>query len=401
MNANPVVISGGGPVGLVAALALAKRGIEVCLLEAEPAIPTDLRAGTFHPPTVEMLAQLGVGDALLEAGIPVPEWQIRDRRTGVVAQFDLGTIADLTSYPFRLHCEQHKLSRMVYQVLEQMPNVTLLFNHRCTGVEQDADGVTVRYSGPDGDDAIRASYVIGADGSRSVVRKSLDIEFEGFTWPERFLVFATDYDLKEQGFTGNAYIADPNEWVAIFIQPHEGPPGIWRVAFPIPVGMEDEEVLSDGHVQSRIKGFLSPDHDYRIPYRSVYRVHQRVAKQFRAGRALLAGDAAHINNPLGGMGLNSGIHDAVNLTDKLTEVMLNGAPDSLLDLYDRQRRLTNIEYVQAITIRNKRLLEEKDPAVREERLNELRATAANPEAARQYLINSSMIASIRRAEQIT
>ncbi|CAD6559421.1 Para-nitrophenol 4-monooxygenase [Paraburkholderia hiiakae] len=400
MKRDPIVISGGGPVGLVAALALAKRGLDVCVLEIESQIPTDLRAGTFHPPTVEMLAELGVGAELVAAGIPVPEWQIRDRRAGVIARFDLAAIADLTPYPFRLHCEQHKLSSILYRILGAMPNVTLLFGHRCTAVEQDDDGVTVRFQAPDGDGAIRASYVIGADGAHSAVRKSLGVEFEGFTWPERFLVFATDYDLREQGFTGNAYIADPDEWVAIFIQPHDGPPGIWRMAFPIPPELDDADVLADDYVQSRIKGFLSSDQDYPILYRSVYRVHQRVASRFRVGRAMLVGDAAHINNPLGGMGLNSGIHDAINLTGKLCDVMLNGAPDSLLDLYDRQRRQTNIEYVQAITIRNKRLLEEKDPAVRTERLDEMRTIAADPVSARQYLMNSSMIASIRRAAEI-
>jgi len=400
MKGMPVVISGGGPVGLVTALSLARQGLEVCVLEAEDHIPRDLRAGTFHPPTVEMLSALGLGDALLSQGIRVRQWQIRDRKAGVVAEFDLGLLADLTPYPFRLHCEQHKLSQLLYETLGALPNARILFSHRCTGYTEDAEGVTVGYSGPDGDGEMRASFIIGADGARSIVRKTMGVEFEGFTWPERFLVFATDYDLREQGFTGNAYIADPDEWCAIFIQPHEGPPGIWRVAFPIPPEVEDNDVLTDAFVQGKIQGFLSPDREYPILYRSVYRVHQRVAKQFRIGRALLAGDAAHINNPLGGMGLNSGIHDAVNLTEKLSRVILEDASFDLLDLYDRQRRMTNVEYVQAITIRNKRLLEEKDPVIRTERLDELRGTAADPVAARTYLINSSMIASVRRAAEI-
>ncbi|MEC5403962.1 FAD-dependent monooxygenase [Paraburkholderia sp. MPAMCS5] len=400
MKNKSVVVSGAGPVGLAAALALARQGIEVCVLEAEADIPHDLRAGTFHPPTVEMLSALGVGDALLAQGIPVRQWQIRDRKTGVVAEFDLGVLADLTPYPFRLHCEQHKLSELLREALNGMPNVRILFSHRCTDYVEDANGVTVQFENSNGAGEMRAGYIIGADGSRSVVRKTMGVEFEGFTWPERFLVFATSYDLREQGFTGNAYIADPDEWSAIFTQPHDGPPGIWRVAFPIPPEVEDSEVLTDDFVQAKIQGILSPEREYPILYRSVYRVHQRVAKNFRVGRALLAGDAAHINNPLGGMGLNSGIHDAVNLASKLGDVLLNDASTDVLDLYDRQRRLTNVEYVQAITIRNKRLLEERDPTVREQRLNELRAIAANPAEARAYLINSSMIASVRRADEI-
>lgn len=400
MQRNPVVVAGGGPVGLVTTLALARQGVDVVLLEGEESIPRDLRAGTFHPPTVEMLDALGLGEALLKEGIRVPEWQIRDRRNGVVAQFDLGIIADQTRYPFRLHCEQHKLSHIAHQALQQYPNARVLFSHRCTGFTQDADGVTVNVQTPAGAEEIRASYLVGADGVRSTVRKGMDIEFEGFTWPERFLVFATPYDLREQGFTGNAYIADPDEWCAIFIQPHQGPPGIWRIAFPTLPEMEEEQILSDEYVQSRIQGFLSPDQTYDIAYRSVYRVHQRVASTFRVGRVLLAGDSAHVNNPLGGMGLNSGIHDAVNLTEKLVTVLADPQRQDELDLYVRQRRQTNIEYVQAITIRNKRLLEERDPEVRRERLDEMRQTAADKDKARSFLLNSSMIASIQRAQQI-
>lgn len=400
MQRNPVVVAGGGPVGLVTTLALARQGVDVILLEGEESIPRDLRAGTFHPPTVEMLDALGLGEALLKEGIKVPEWQIRDRRHGVVAQFDLGIISDQTRYPFRLHCEQHKLSHIAYEALQQYPNARVLFSHRCTGFTQDDDGVTVNVETPAGAEEIRASYLVGADGVRSTVRKGMDIEFEGFTWPERFLVFATPYDLREQGFTGNAYIADPDEWCAIFIQPHQGPPGIWRIAFPTLPEMDEEQILSDEFVQSRIQGFLSPDQTYDIAYRSVYRVHQRVASTFRVGRVLLAGDSAHVNNPLGGMGLNSGIHDAVNLTEKLVAVLADPQRGDDLDLYVRQRRQTNIEYVQAITIRNKRLLEERDPDIRRKHLDEMRDIAADKDQARSYLLNSSMIASVRRAQQI-
>ncbi|MBC2770121.1 FAD-dependent oxidoreductase [Pusillimonas minor] len=401
MSNHPIIISGGGPVGLVAALSLAEKGLDVVILESSPEIPTDLRAGTFHPPTVEMLDTLSIGQELLNMGIKVPEWQIRDRKQGLVAQFDLNLIADETPYPFRLHCEQHKLSHLAFKALQKYPNARVMFGHTCSSYTQDEDGVTVQAESANGDTVeLRGSYLLGCDGVRSIVRKTADIEFEGFTWPERFLVFATTFDLKKHGFTGNAYIADPDEWAAIFVQPHDGPPGIYRIAFPIKPEQDEAEVLSDDYVQSRIQGFLSPDQTYEIPYRSVYRVHQRVAQSFRKGRIALAGDAAHVNNPLGGMGLNSGIHDAINLADKLARIVLDGAPEALLDQYDRQRRLTNIEYVQAITIRNKKMLEERDPQIRAERLQEMRDTAADPEKHRAFLMNSSMINSVRRAAQI-
>jgi 3-(3-hydroxy-phenyl)propionate hydroxylase len=129
-------------------------------------------------------------------------------------------------------------------------------------------------------------------------------------------------------------------------------------------------------------------------------VHQRVAKTFRTGRVLIAGDAAHLNNPMGGLGLNSGIHDAINLADKLGRVWRREAPESLLDLYVRQRRSATIAQVQAMSIRNKRLLEERDPTVQRERLTELIAIAGDPGRARTYLRESSMIAGLQRAHEV-
>src|SRR5690606_22767902 len=177
-------------------------------------------------------------------------------------------IASITPYPSRPHCEQHKLSKLAYPALQKFPNAQVLFGHECTGFTQNEEGVTVQVTSNGVTRSMQASYLIGADGVRSIVRKTANIEFEGFTWPERFLVFATTFDLKSRGFTGNAYIADPDEWAAIFVQPHNGPPGIYRIAFPIQPEQTDEEVLSDDYVQSRIRGFLSPDLTYDIPYRS-------------------------------------------------------------------------------------------------------------------------------------
>jgi 3-(3-hydroxy-phenyl)propionate hydroxylase len=397
---KPVLIVGAGPVGLVSALGLARQGVPVVVLEAEDDLTIDLRAGSLHPPTLEMMAPLGITERLLAMGIQVPHWQIRDRRVGVVAQFDLGLLAQDTPYPFRLHCEQHKLTPVARDLLAQLPGTTLRFGCRVIDAAQSADGVVATVETRAGTETIAGSYLIGADGGRSTVRKAMGVEFEGFTWPERFLVVSTEYDLAPHGFTGNAYVADPDEWVALFKMPHLGPPGLWRLVFPAAPSLSEDEILSADFVEARMQGFLARPERYAIAYKSIYRVHQRVASTFRTGRLLLAGDAAHVNNPLGAMGLNSGIHDAANLTAKLGPVWHGGAPDSVLDRYTRQRRQIAIDFVQQITIRNKHLLEERDDAVRAARLDELRRTAADPALAYDFLLRSSMIASVRQAAAI-
>jgi 3-(3-hydroxy-phenyl)propionate hydroxylase len=404
LPADPIVVVGAGPTGLAAALNLGLAGLPVIVLEAEPALTHDLRAGSYHPPTLEMLSTIGVGDAMHAQGIKVPKWQIRDRVEGVVAEFDLSLLAGETSFPYRLHLEQHRLTVILMdRIRTGAPSVELRFAAAVAGLEQDPGGVSVQLA--DGE-MLRASYVLGADGARSVVRRALGTKFDGFTWPDRFLVASTTFDLGRLGFTGAGYVADPEHWAAVFHVPDEGPPGLWRVAYAIQPEEEDDAVLAPDAIQARLRLILGqavqPDAGvFPLKYASIYRVHQRVAERFVDGRVALMGDAAHINNPLGGLGLNGGLHDAFNITDKLKAICRGeGDQAALFDLYDRQRRPINISAVQAMSIRNKRLLEERDPEVRRQHLDELRDTVADPVKAKAYLMNSSMIASVREAAAI-
>jgi 3-(3-hydroxy-phenyl)propionate hydroxylase len=392
----PVVIAGAGPTGLMCALALARRGVPVVVCEAEPSLPHDLRAGTFHPPTLEMMAPYGITARMHEHGLQVRRWQIRSRRDNLVAEFDLGLLADLTPYPYRLHLEQHRLTPIQLDVLRKEAAAEVHFGHRVTGFDAKDGSVLVKFESEGIPGKLEASWLIGADGGRSTIRKLLAVEFEGFTWPEQFLVVSTPYDLAQRGFTLNAYVADPVEWAAVFKMPDAGPPGLWRLAFPCDPGLPDDALLAPRAVQARMQGFFPRETEYEIRYQSIYRVHQRVASEWRHGRVLLAGDAAHLNNPLGGFGLNSGIHDAVNLAAKLAAVWHGEAGEDLLDLYVLQRRNATIEHVQAMSIRNKRLLEERDPAVQRSRMEELVGVAADPQRARQHLLESSMIAALRK-----
>jgi 3-(3-hydroxy-phenyl)propionate hydroxylase len=402
MSEKPqVIVAGAGPVGLLTALALAEKGVPVLVLEAEPALTIDLRAGTYHPPSLEMMAPYGITAEMHKTAIKVPRWQIRDRRQGVIVEWDLGEIGDLTPYPYRLHLEQHRLTPIILAKLREYPHARVCFSHKLSDLSQTADKVEVNVETPGGTEIFEAEWLVGADGGRSTVRKCTDVGFDGFTWDERFLVASTTYDYAPHGFAMNAYLADPEEWAAIFKMPDEGPPGIWRVIFPVPPEEEEAVTLSEELVERRMQSFLPRKERYQIKYKSIYRVHQRVAKEFRVGRVLLAGDAAHLNNPMGAFGLNGGIHDSFNLTGKLGKVCRGEADASLLDTYVRQRRTVNLEYVQEHSIKNLRRLNEKSEEKRRQNFDELRRQASTAEGRREFLQVSSMIASIRRANAIT
>lgn len=396
-----VLVVGAGPVGLITALGLASKGVPVLVIEREPALTQDLRAGSFHPPTMEMMAPLGITERFLKIGIQVPRWQIRDRDTGVVAEFDLGLLKDLTPHPYRFHCEQFKLTPIAYELLCQYPHAEVRFSTGFESATQDANKVVATVTTPASTETIEAAWLVGADGGRSNVRKAMAVDFPGMTWPDRFLVTGTRYDLAPHGFTPNAYIADPECFSAIFQMPYDRPPGLWRVLFSITdPGVTDEALMAADNIERLMQGLVPRKEPYDIVHTGIYKVHQRVATNFRKGRMLLAGDAAHVNNPLGAMGLNGGIHDACNLYPKLAAVFRGEAEAALLDRYVRQRHAVQVEFVQELSTRNKKLLEERDPKVRAESLDQVRRTGADPALAREYLIKSSMIASVRRAELV-
>jgi len=384
-----VLIVGAGPVGLATALSLAHQGVSVKVIEAEPRLTEDHRAGSFHPPTLEMLAPLGVTDAMHQIGIKVPRWQIRDRSEGVIVEWDLGLIADLTAYPYRFHLEQYKLTPILLDKLRAFSHASVEFGVTFEDAVQDETSVLVNGN-------LKAKWLVGCDGGRSAVRKLIGTEFAGFTWPERFVVVGTRADFASHGFTSNAYVADPREWAAVFHMP-----GLWRLAFPVHPEEDEAAVLEPRAVEARMQRFVARPGGYDVSHTGIYRVHQRVAKAWRAGRILLAGDAAHLNNPLGAFGLNGGLHDAILLGDYLGKVCRGEADEALLDLYVRQRRTANIDFVQTQSIGNKRLLEEADPRQRRKNFDDLRRIAGNRDSAREFLIKSSMIWSVRRAAEIT
>ena len=391
-----IVVVGAGPVGLTAAMTLGRRGIPTTLLAAEPQLVAELRGSTFHPPTLDLLDEFDVVPRMIEVGLKAPTWQFRDRETGPVATFDLSLLAGDTNHPYRVQCEQWKLMQLLEEMLRQLPGADIRFGHEVTGVRQDDDGVTVTANTVSGPVEVDGRYVIAADGAHSAVRRSLGVEFEGFTYPELFLIASTDFNF-EQVLTDIAYvnyIADPLEWLVLLRVP-----GLWRVLVPSHESSNREILLSDQSLQGVPNRVVLRPEPYKIAHRSLYQVHQKVAKSFRHGRVVLAGDAAHINNPLGGMGMNGGIQDAFNLANKFKEVWA-GADDRLLDRYDRQRRTVAVEAVQQHTHRNAQIISERDPQMRRKSLDAMRRTGADKNAAREYMLRSSMIYSMRRAAEI-
>lgn len=393
----PVLVAGAGPVGLVAATALAAEGVPVVIVEAERELPDGLRASTFHPPTLDMLDRFGVSQKLVEQGLVCPQWQFRDRKDGPVATFDLSILQGETNYPYRLQCEQWRLTRMLRDQLAENPDVRFLYDARATSVTQDADGVTLVIERPDGSqESIRGSWLIGADGARSAVRKSLNIGFDGQTIPELFLTCSTTFQYQDvlPNLSNIAYISDPQEWFVLLRTT-----SLWRLLLPTDPNEPEEVMLSDRRIQERMQEVFPKSGDYEIKHRTAYRVHERVAESYVQGRVLLAGDAAHVNNPLGGMGMNGGIHDAFNLVEKLTRVM-RGEDAALLGRYERQRRKVALEVVQQQALRNRATLNQRDPAVRRAALDELRATAEDKVRHKEYLMRTSMIASLRALEAV-
>lgn len=390
---QPVIIAGAGPAGSLLALYLAQQNIPVVLLEKEDSLPIDLRASTFHPPSLEMLDELGVTEKLIAKGLSVDKYHYRDRQSGDIAEFNMAIIADETRFPFRLQLEQYEMTMIVGEMLKEYPHVDMRFSSKVLDSRQSADAVEVDIETPTGVETLSTPFLIGCDGASSNVRKSAGIGYSGFTYDEKFLVVSTDYPL-EDAFDNLAYVnyvADPDEWCVILRTEKT-----WRVLWPTESSISDETYLSDDYIQQRLHHLHNKEGDYDIGHRTLYNVHQRVSETYFNGRIVLAGDSCHINNPLGGMGMNGGLHDAHNLAGKLVEIIKGGADyTDKFKHYDRQRRELAVKFVQEHTISNKELMESTETDVQVARQKMLMETAADPVKAKAFVMERAMMNCVR------
>jgi 3-(3-hydroxy-phenyl)propionate hydroxylase len=398
-----VIVVGAGPVGLCLALALAQQDVPVTLIEAlgdDNFLEQVPRAGTNHPATLEMFDRIGLYAKLEPRGIIAPVFHYWDRAdNALIAAFDHVHLKDDTRFPYVLQCERIKIVEEALAMAKAHPGIDVRLSSAFTAFVQTASGVTAQFSNPAGEtESVSGTYLVSAEGARSIVRKELGIEFEGFTYSDLVLNIEVAYDFRRHGYAERNYISDPKEWSNLFHW--KGPPDRWRVHFPVDPGADETAISRPEALQARLQGFLPTARPFDIVGSNLYTVHQRVAKKFRSGRAILAGDSAHVNSPIGAMGMNSGVHDAFNLADKLVAILRGEADEDVLDRYERQRRHVAVQHTQTQTMRNKRLLAETDPAVRRRNQDELRRTAEDPVRARAFLLRASLIESLREAEAI-
>lgn len=372
-DATDVVIVGAGPVGMLTALTLAQAGASVRVLDREEQIINSPRAAVYFPSTLLVLEELGILDELDAIGF-------RNRNFGThIPEFDYHSVVvtqpvEGIAYDYQLHVGQHDVARVAMEHARKL-GVEVLFGREVHGFEEYDDRIVVMASGPEGEETYGAKWLIGADGARSTVRKLAGIEFEGHTWPERFVATNVKFPFQELGYEQANFVCDPVNMAVIAQLDTDG---LWRCTY-----MEDSalpvETFED-RIHQRYDWFMAGRKDYEIVSASPYMLHQRAGETLRKGRVLLAGDAAHATNPCGGLGLTSGLWTGIVLADVLGAVLRGEEDEEILDRFSDERRRIFWEVVTPAATENKRMLQERDMEQRKKDLEHIRALDTNPES---------------------
>ena len=346
-----VIVVGGGPVGFIAALGLAQAGVRVTVIEAEPQIVNSPRAAVYFWSVLEGFGRLGILEEAEAIGVRKQDYTYLVRRTGERIAYSMEVLAGHTPHPYNLHLPQDRLADIAMRKLHSLPNATVRFGARLEKLEQDVDGVTLSVMTERETKELSARWVIGADGAGSTVRRLLGLSFEGITWPERFVATNVYCDFERHGYARATFVIDGRFGAVVAILNDEG---LWRCTYMEDATLPEESFLE--RLPQVYQTILPPESPYRLERASPYRMHQRSAPRYRVGRVVLAGDAAHVTNPTGGLGLTSGLLDSYALYPALAAVVLEGADDEVLDRYSAARRDIFVNRVSPQATANKRLV---------------------------------------------
>ena len=392
MSDSQVTIIGAGPSGLTLAWWLVEQGISVTVLEREIAIPRDMRASTFHPATLDLLTDSGLATELIERGTVVPQWQYLIHESGERVVFDMAHLSEMTAHPFRLQCEQFQLTELLAEKLANQPLCELRLGATLQSVIPGESQVTVQYQSAGEDSVNVCDWLIAADGASSQVRKSLGLDFDGQIFPKTSITLVLEHPFEDDipNLLGVNYVWLPDRHYSLMRLRNT-----WRLTYSPEQDQDIESALSDAVAQTHIARVSPRASGAAILTRNYYTLHQRCLARFCHGRTLFIGDAAHLNSPAGGMGMNSGIHDARSLADHLVPV-INGDDPSLLERYDRRRRTIAQEEVQRLSARNYARHRETEARKRVLIWNELQEIVSDPAKHRDYLLDAAMIRSRQR-----
>ena len=351
-----VLVAGAGPTGLLTALGLAQQNIDITVVERALGLQNAPRAIVYHWSTLDGLERMGLLDAAVTAGFLKQDYAYRIHQTGEVIEYGLQCLEGRVKHPYNLHLGQGALAQVILDELQTFSNVRFLWGQEVSGVTVDDTGVDVALRSDAGDTTVRADWVVGADGAGSRIRSALKLGFDGMTWPERFVATNIRFPDNREGWAQSTFYVD-DEYGAIIAKIDEsGDYGLWRYTYM------ESDALPVESVQDRFPRYLSAVFGddvadrTRLDALSPYRMHQRSASTYRAGRVLLAGDAAHATNPCGGLGLTMGLFDSYALIEALGAVVQGRSDENILDAYAELRRSAFVDKASPRASANKQLI---------------------------------------------
>ncbi|MEM8951911.1 MAG: FAD-dependent oxidoreductase [Pseudomonadota bacterium] len=336
---HPVVVVGGGPVGLAIALDLGRRGQPVVVLDDHEGVGQGSRAICFSKRTLEIAHRLGAGLPMLEKGVVWQKGRVfRDR--GELFSFDL-LPEDGHRFPAFINLQQPYFEKFLVEAIHaaraEGASIDIRGRNRLDAVQpiEGEGGMLLEVSTPDGPYKIIADWIIACDGARSPMRDMLGLDFEGRVFEDNFLI--ADVKMKADFPTERWFWFEPWFKSGASALLHKQPDDIWRIDFQLGWDIDREKELKEDNIRARVDAMLGPDIAYELDWCSIYTFQCRRMRTFQEGRVFFAGDAAHQVSPFGARGANSGIQDAENLAWKLDLVLRGVATHSLLQSYSVER----------------------------------------------------------------